>query len=187
MERIENLVDELIGLMPGEKICRLSDPFSEYFVSTKGRVFTTKKWVQDPSPIREMSQQDNGNGYKFVVLMDDGDRHQRYIHQLVAEGFIGDCPEGEEVRHLNGDRDDNRIENIEYATHKDNVADRVPHGTHNRGERHNMVKLTRDQVEEIRNRYRTTDVTQAELVTDYPVSQAQISNIINGKSWRHLK
>jgi len=52
------------------------------------------------------------------------------VHRLVAAAFLGPCPEGQEVRHLNGDRTDNRLSNLAYGTHQENVADAFRHGTH---------------------------------------------------------
>jgi hypothetical protein len=55
------------------------------------------------------------------------------VHQLVAEAFIGPCPLGQEVRHLNDDHDDNRLVNLEYGSHARNMVEmglngKSPHG-----------------------------------------------------------
>lgn len=57
-------------------------------------------------------------------------RDRRYVHVLVAESFIGPKPEGLEVRHLNGNPEDNRVENLAYGTRSENVLDSVKHGTY---------------------------------------------------------
>jgi predicted transcriptional regulator len=46
-----------------------------------------------------------------------------------------------------------------------------------------LGKLTREEVEEIRNRYKNEDITQAELGQDYGVTQRHISDVVNGESW----
>lgn len=43
------------------------------------------------------------------------------IHRLVAAAFIGPCPDGLEVNHKDGDKKNNRVENLEYMTHRDNI------------------------------------------------------------------
>lgn len=53
-----------------------------------------------------------------------------FVHQLVAEAFIGPRPDGQEVRHLNGDPADNRVQNLAYGTRSQNVADAIRHGTY---------------------------------------------------------
>lgn len=52
------------------------------------------------------------------------------VHRLVALAFIGPCPEGMEVLHINGEPDDNRLENLRYGTRAENVADTIRHGRH---------------------------------------------------------
>lgn len=60
-------------------------------------------------------------GYQRVMFA-DGKR--RYMHQLVAEVFIGPAPTGHEVAHINHIRQDNRAENLRYATRQENLGDR---------------------------------------------------------------
>ena len=48
---------------------------------------------------------------------------RRYVHQLVAEAFLGKRPNGCEVRHLNNDPADNRVENLDWGTRSENVLD----------------------------------------------------------------
>lgn len=59
-------------------------------------------------------------GYAKVNLSRDGKREARRIHRLVAEAFLGPCPAGHEVNHKNGDKDDNRAVNLQWASHSDN-------------------------------------------------------------------
>ena len=49
--------------------------------------------------------------------------------------FRGETPEGLEIRHLNDDKDDNRLENLAFGTSSDNMHDRVRNGIH-----HNSIK-----------------------------------------------
>lgn len=51
------------------------------------------------------------------------------IHVLVVRTFLGLPKEGEEIRHLNGNPHDNRLENLAYGTRADNMQDMIRHGT----------------------------------------------------------
>jgi hypothetical protein len=66
------------------------------------------------------------HGYFTVAL---GRGNSRTIHSLVAEAFIGPKPEGCEVLHADGSRDNNHISNLRYGTRSENNLDAVKHGT----------------------------------------------------------
>lgn len=124
------------------------------------------------------------NGYAYLTLCDDISSRKRKrvrVHVMVAQAFIGPCPLGQEVRHGNGARHDNVIENLSYATHRENCADKVAHGTSQRGERHPMSRLSDSQALDIANTYNSGSVTQTELAEQYGVSQAAIWFIVSGK------
>lgn len=53
-----------------------------------------------------------------------------FVHQLVMLAFVGPCPEGLEIRHLNGDGVDNRLGNLAYGTRAENIQDQKDHGVH---------------------------------------------------------
>lgn len=53
---------------------------------------------------------------------------RKRVHSLVLEAFVGPKPEGMQCRHLNGNKQDNRLENLAWGTAKENAADSVAHG-----------------------------------------------------------
>ena len=93
-----------------------------YFVSDDGRVRNSKG--------RELSGRDIGSGHLQVALYTNGKRHDRQVHRMVLAAFVGPCPAGMEVRHLNGDPGDNRLSNLKYGTSAENKQDVLRHGTH---------------------------------------------------------
>jgi hypothetical protein len=60
-------------------------------------------------------------GYLQVNLMRDGKYKSFKVHQLVANAFLGQCPEGMEVNHIRQPKTNNRVPNLEYVTHKGNM------------------------------------------------------------------
>lgn len=77
------------------------------------------------------------DGYARVVLCRGGRMRTRFIHHLVLEAFVGPLPDGAITRHLNGDRTDNRLQNLMYGTFAENTADMIAHGRH-----HHIAKTT---------------------------------------------
>lgn len=87
--------------MPEERWAEIED-FPDYAVSTEGRVknLRTQKILR---PRR------NSYEYGQVALRRDGQTHERYVHRLVAKAFITGYRDDVQVRHVNGNNDDNVI------------------------------------------------------------------------------
>lgn len=76
-----------------------------------------------------LKQFDDGHGYPHVTLTRNGIQRRFGVHQLVALAFIGPCPEGREVRHLDGNPANRNASNLAYGTHGENMRDMILHGT----------------------------------------------------------
>lgn len=79
---------------------------------------------------RELRPALNPRGYLIAYLHLDGIVHRRTVHSLVASAFIGPRPDGYEIRHLDGDRCNNRATNLAYGTGSENTYDAIAHGRH---------------------------------------------------------
>lgn len=121
-------------------------------------------------------------GYRYVNLKDDSGQHLCRVCRIVATAFIGECPRGFQVRHLNGFSADDRLENLVYGTPRENAADKERHGTAARGETHGGAKLTETDVHRIRN----GDECAHELAAQFGVHFGHINNIRRGVRWKHV-
>lgn len=113
------------------------------------------------------------------------------VHRLVALAFIPNPLELKTVNHINGIKTDNRVENLEWMSHKHNVQHAHLNGLVKtradvKGEKHPGVKLTTIQVREIRDRYSKGNIEQKELAIEYRVGSGTISDITRYKSWKHI-
>jgi hypothetical protein len=125
------------------------------------------------------------NGRPFVGLHVDGKRKLKGIHRIVLEAFAGPCPEGKECAHKNGKCDDNRLSNLEWKTHKDNMADRIPHGTHLEGEQITTSKITNSAAVKIADMLRDTGLSQVAIASACGATVAVVRTIAQGRGWRN--
>ena len=107
-----------------------------------------------------------------------------YIHHLVCELFHGPRPDGCEVRHLDGNRDNNAANNLAWGTRAQNRADMVGHGTSIHGARNPMAKLTSAVVAEMRDIRRVTGVSYRALGERVGVSTMTAFRAVRGQSWK---
>lgn len=105
------------------------------------------------------------------------------IHSAVMLAFVGPCPDGLEVRHLDGKKHNNKLSNLIYGTQSQNEADKVRHGTSNRGERHGMARLTETDVLLIRR----STLSNAQIADRFSVSEGAVRLIKARKRWGWLE
>jgi hypothetical protein len=103
--------------MPRPEEWRRIPSHPDYEVSSYGRVLSYKR--RQPRLLKGFV-----HPLGYVRLNVDGRQHS--VHRLVAEAFIGPCPEDKEVDHINRIRHDNRPENLRYLTRQENMARMVP-------------------------------------------------------------
>ena len=123
MEYWKNLSDQQL---PGEEWRDVTGFRNIYQVSSYGRVrhcprlvrLSRKNWRQKPSKI--IAQRFDGR-YLIVGLSDYGRHLKKYVHRLVAEAFIDCNDESLIVNHLNEVKTDNRVENLEWCSIKENT------------------------------------------------------------------
>lgn len=115
-----------------------------YMISSHGRVYShlSQKFLRPGIA---------SNGYPTVVLGGSGyPRGTRTCHSLVADAFIGPRPDGKEVAHEDGNRQNPCLENLSYKTPSENLDDRIKHGTWSpeksseHGRRISEIRLAKD-------------------------------------------
>ena len=121
----------------------------------------------------------NDVGYLHIQMTAEGRRTSAAVAPLVMATFVGPKPKGLQVAHLDGNRTNNRLDNLEYKTPKENAMDRIRHGTSGKGEKNSMSKLSDLEREEIRHRYRFEAVSAMELAEIYGVVFQTIYKIVN--------
>jgi hypothetical protein len=146
-----------------------------YQVSNFGRIRSIKT-----GKIKEQTIQDNDNR-PYLGLWKNNKQKICRPHKLVMEAFVGIRPQGMECCHNDGNPQNNHWSNLRWDTPKNNHADKVKHGTTNRGEQCGTAKLTLEQVRAIRQDTRLQRIIAAE----YGVKDNTISRIKSFKRWAH--
>lgn len=110
------------------------------------------------------------------------------VNILVCAAFWGKRPSRRHhAAHRNGDRLDNRAENLQWATPRQNKADEVIHGTRIRGVRHPNAKLTEQDVRAIRLLRSTTNLSYRAIGERFGVSKHHAIRISKNYSWQHVR
>jgi len=166
-----------IAPMPSPEIWRpVVDPgfLGRYEASNFGRIRSTRL---GRIAIRTTL---NSTGYPAVMLYCQYKVKFASVHRLVAAAFLG--PSVLWVNHKNGNKLDNRIDNLEYVTAKQNAHHAQRIGLYRRGEQHGRAKLTTPDVMFIRG----CDVGATTLARQYGVTDSTIKAIRAKRIWKHL-
>ncbi|GBD73862.1 NUMOD4 domain-containing protein [Tetragenococcus halophilus] len=154
-----------------------------YQISSRGRVESLERIVMIkgfPAKLkgRELHLFNRKDGYLTASLHNNGKEKRPAVHRLVAEAFIPNKENKAEVNHIDGNKQNNHVENLEWISREDNIKHGYKIGLIPTGERHVNCKLNDKEVKEIRDRYKKENITQYKLADEYGVSQSKISSIV---------
>lgn len=162
-----------------------------YEVSSLGLVRSLPRYVKHKSghtqhaPGRLLKQILGSHGYPTVCLSAGGKAVRRTVHSIVAEAFIGPRPDGQLVRHLDGNALRPVADNLCYGTPKENQTDRFEHGTANIGEANPSARLTARDVLKIR-RAKKDGRSFSSIASSYGISEATARDAVSGRTWGHV-
>ena len=127
----------------------------------------------------------NKRGYEYVTLYSDKKSKKTFqAHRLIAKAFLGESQLT--VNHKNGIKHDNRVENLEYVTSKENSRhaywdlDVGPHG-----EKHHNAKLTEASVAKIWE-LKDAGLNAYQIAPLIGCTRANICYILRGKAWARV-
>lgn len=159
-----------------------------YEISTSGNIRSLDRIVQCryPTPIKgkQLKPVKNGQGYLQVTL-----KGKIYlVHRLSAFTFLDNSENKPEVNHIDGDKTNNYLSNLEWCTKSENHIHAHKLGLKksnfkpNYGSSNGNSKLTKEQVEEIKVKF-NAGVSRKKLSHKYEVSITTISSINTGRTW----
>lgn len=131
------------------------------------------------------------SGYEVIALSLGKSRyHRRHCHRLVAEAFIPNPDGFRVVRHLDNDKTNNRVENLDWCSHSTNTKQAIADGlftpTAPKGEDHGSAKLNDAKVRVIR-RCHELGLTQCDIGVVFGIGQSNVSAITRRSAWKHVQ
>lgn len=154
-----------------------------YLVSSHGKIMSVPHAYKDGLI---MKPRESSNGYMFVSLFKDGSYKRMSIHRVVAQAFIPNPEHKEQVNHLDGNKTNNNVSNLEWATCSENMQHKIYtlHKRHGpgKGSKSKLRRFTDDEVRAIRADKRKPSV----ICLDYGVTRQCISDVQKGKFYKEV-
>ena len=122
------------------------------------------------------------NGYLAIGLTKENKTKTFKVHRIVALHFIDNFLNKPEINHIDSDKSNNNVLNLEWCTSKENKEHAVKNKLNAFGEKSSGSKLTEKEVLEIRE----SNLSPTELSEKYKVNKGSISSIKNRKTWNHI-
>lgn len=154
------------------------------------KIETSNRWGQTIARLskgRILKTSPDKDGYTTVGLFVNGKGSTQRIHKLVAQAFLGDRPKNFDINHIDGNKANNHISNLEYCTKSQNSKHAFKIGLRQtlKGSKSKTAKLIEADIPKIRERLNAGD-SQKEIAKDYGVNNRTISAIKIGKIWAHI-
>ena len=135
--------------------------------------------------LRAVKQDHHHGGHLQVNLSRECIGRSIKVHRLVIEAFVGPPGDDMECRHLDGDPTNNRVSNLQWGTHAENMGDTVHHGTSGRGSRSPRTKLTEADIVAIRGMHKA-GASRRTIAERFGIREDHVGNICAGNIWRHV-
>jgi hypothetical protein len=130
----------------------------------------------------------SGNGHLQARLRrPDGSRKAEQVHRLVAAAFLGPISAGCEVNHKNGNKSDNRVANLEYVSHRENMTHAAQKlgRMARKGSANGRALIDEASAAEIRTES-AAGVSRKELCARRGLPKAAVDQLLSGRTWKHV-
>lgn len=187
---MQELEQEIWKTIPGfsrYEVSNLGNVRSYVSRGTRGKIGERGNIVKKP----RLLKQHINNGYMVVGIKNDNNKQKQVkVNSLVMLAFVGERPHKMVIRHKNNRKEDNRLENLEYGTYKENYRDSCnEYRTRERKNKREDLpdlsmdvsgshKLNRKRAKKIRELYETGKYTQDDLAYMFDMSNSGINRII---------
>lgn len=190
-----------IHILPKLEVWKNIINYEDYYqVSNFGNVKSLDRIVNKPNGIsylrkgKPCKQSKSNLGYMTVGFTVNNKKVNKYVHRLVAEAFITNMNNYPQVNHIDCDKTNNRLYNLEWCTNSENHIHATKNGLNKlhlhrvaySGEKNGRSLLTKEQVLEIKQKYIPYKYSAKKLSKEYNVSESCITHILNNTSWKEI-
>lgn len=163
-----------------------------YQVSNLGRIKSLKRYVKkrwdtliliDEKILKPILRKD---GYYRIKLCKNGNYDHPLVHQVVLKTFVKNLENKPQINHINGDKSNNKLNNLEWTTISENIQHSYNNNLHKklRGVKNGASKLTETDILEIRKIGKLRKVKDTAF--KYNITTHTVWCILNNKSWTHI-
>ncbi len=174
--------------MNNPEIWKTIPGFMRYEASNTGKL-RSKNYKRTGKTI-ELNPAEDG-GYMRTVLLDNNGKYKTIrVHRIILKTFIGNSHW--ETNHINGDKTDNKLSNLEYCTHSENLIHAFKIGLEKlmRGTDNHFAKLNDNQIKEIREYAKIHGKLKNRkgLSFKYGVTESHLKDIVSRRrnAWSHI-
>lgn len=153
---------------------KIVENFTHYILYSDGRVWNTRTE-------RFLGERTNKQGYIYVRLKDDqGFNHECYLHRLIYEAFKGEIPQGLQINHIDENKQNNHISNLELVTAKQNC---------NHGTRNERIAITAKGKSKVKNTFKveiqSADGNKEELTINSITDLVKLIPSVHRLTWQN--
>ena len=162
-----------------------ASPNDDYMAGSDGQIYSRTRYAgfgrKERTDWYPLKGHISNKGYRTVSLCHESKKVTKAVHRLVCMAFHGMPKPGQETRHINGNKEDNRPENLCWGTAAENWHDKRIHRTAATGERHHAAKFTNKEREHIAWAVKHGLCSQRQAARALGVAQASIQGIVSAE------
>ena len=156
----------------------LNNEPSKYRINEDGLLMNSKGKVMSPYIIN--------SGYYMIKLSHKNKKYHRLIHRLVAELFIGSIPEGFTVNHIDGNKLNNSVNNLEIISFDENIHHAMNNNLIPVGDKAYQSKYTNEQIENVCRLISTGKYSIHAIAKMTDVSEDRVSQVKRREKWKSI-
>lgn len=126
------------------------------------------------------------HGYHHIHLYTGGKYRTKKVHRLVAKAFIPNPEDKPNVNHIDLDRTNNKVDNLEWCTQQENIDHSIKLGSYDLFDNNVFAKLKNEQVLQIVQLLDTSNMIYTDIAIRFNISVQSIEGIDSGRTWSRL-